>query len=86
MAAVFVAAGAVQQEVAHATQFQPLQLRGAFRPDAAQGGQRRLPCIGRTGHGEFIKDWAAEREGKGAFQREDLLDNRRLSALLKQQK
>ena len=38
MAAVLVAAGAVQQQLAHRAQFQPLQLGGALRPDARPVG------------------------------------------------
>jgi hypothetical protein len=57
----------VQQEVAHAAQFQPRQLRGALRPHAAQGRQRGLQWMGRIHHAEFIEDFEVEMEGKGAF-------------------
>ena len=45
MAAILVAPGRVEKQIAHAAQIQALQLGGAFRADAAQLAERRLQRI-----------------------------------------
>ncbi len=56
MAAVLVAERAVQEQVAHGAQVQPLQLRGPFRAHAGHLGQRQLQWIWRHRHNDVIVD------------------------------